>query len=560
MANNKQGGRQPLSRTEREAQEARAEKRDKIILIVFAVIAIVGILGTVIFVIISNIMKNQTYADLDYTTDVSGYLYISPEDYKNFDVEVSLDKPGELQLRNEIIKALYSNRAKEPTYKNNQKNQTVEVGHDVNLYYVGYTFDDDGNKAYFSGGSNLSDKAVSLGIGSGKMITGFELALVGKNSADYSALRVRSVKGGNPAVGEGDIVCITYTGIFYDGSKNGKNLTATINLSDPNVEEIWGKELIEGIVGTDVGETVKTTDENGKEKTATFYHNRTDKEGVVETDTYTDIVINKAYEVSEGETLTIDVSFPKNYGESTLAGKAVKFDIYIMTSMVYEAPEYNEEFVTKTLGFSPEDLSEYEGEGVLDKYESKLMADLEEAYDEQVLGIVEAKMWEHYVKVAKFKTLPEGEVLDFYNNSLYEIENYYNSYGTSSYGSIDSFANAYLNLSGSSDWRAYLRQQAENQVKQMLVFYYVTQQENFVPTEEEFKTEYDKTYNEMFESYLESKNFSREDYKTEELYQSALEGHKKTFNAYYGEDYFKETIYYRFGLEKIKGFANIIEK
>ncbi len=560
MANNKQGGRQPLSRPEREAQEARAEKRDKIILIVFAVIAIVGILGTVIFVIISNIMKNQTYADLDYTTDVSGYLYISPEDYKNFDVEVSLDKPGELQLRNEIIKALYSNRAKEPTYKNNQKNQTVEVGHDVNLYYVGYTFDDDGNKAYFSGGSNLSDKAVSLGIGSGKMITGFELALVGKNSADYSALRVRSVKGGNPAVGEGDIVCITYTGIFYDGSKNGKNLTATINLSDPNVEEIWGKELIEGIVGTDVGETVKTTDENGKEKTATFYHNRTDKEGVVETDTYTDIVINKAYEVSEGETLTIDVSFPKNYGESTLAGKAVKFDIYIMTSMVYEAPEYNEEFVTKTLGLSPEDLSEYEGEGVLDKYESKLMADLEEAYDEQVLGIVEAKMWEHYVKAAKFKTLPEGEVLDFYNNSLYEIENYYNSYGTSSYGSIDSFANAYLNLSGSSDWRAYLRQQAENQVKQMLVFYYVTQQENFVPTEEEFKTEYDKTYNEMFESYLESKNFSREDYKTEELYQSALEGHKKTFNAYYGEDYFKETIYYRFGLEKIKGFANIIEK
>lgn len=559
MANNNKGG-QPTTRLEREAQEARAVKRDKIILIAFAIVALVAIVGTVIGVIVANIMNEQSFADIDYTTDVSKYLYISPNDYKNFDVEASLDKPDELQLRNEILKALYSNRAKDPTYKYNQKNQTVKPGHDVNLYYVGYTLDDDGNKVYFDGGCNLADSAVSLGIGSGKMIVGFELALLGKNSADYSALRVRSENGGNATVSEGDIVCITYTGIFFDSTKNGKNLTATINLSDPNVEEIWGKDLIEGIIGTDVGKTVVTVDENGKEKNATFYHNRTDKEGVIETDTFTDIVVNKAYEVSEGETLTIDVSFPKNYSSTTLAGKAVKFDIYIMTSMVYEAPEYNEEFVTKTLGLSEEDLSEYEGDTILEKYESKLMAGLEATYDQQLLSLIEAKMWEHYIKVAKFKTLPEGEVLDIYNSGIYEIQSYYDSYGYSSYGTLDSFATTYLSLDSGSDWRAYIRQQAENQVKQMLVFYYVTQQENFVPTEEEYKVEYEKTYNEMFDSYLASKEFSRDDYDTEEKYQSALEGHKKTFAAYYGDDYFRETVYYRFGLERIKNFANIIEK
>lgn len=559
MANNNKGG-QPTTRIEREAQEARVAKRDRIILIVFAVVALVAIIGAIVGAIVVDIMNKQSFADIDYTTDVSKYLYISPDDYKNFDVEVSLDKPNELQLKNEIIKALYSNRAKDPTYKNNQKNQTVEVGHDVNLYYVGYTFDDDGNKAYFSGGSNLSDKVVSLGIGSGKMITGFELALIGKNSADYSALRVRSVKGGNPAVGEGDIVCITYTGIFFDSTKNGKNLTATINLSDPNVEEIWGKDLIEGIIGTEVGGTVVTVDEDGKEKNATFYNNRTDKEGVIETDTYTDIVVNKAYEVSEGETLTIDVSFPKNYSSTDLAGKAVKFDIYIMTSMVYEAPEYNEEFVTKTLGLSEDDLKDYEGDTILEKYESKLMADLEAAYDQQLLSLIEAKMWEHYVKVAKFKSLPEGEVLDIYNSGIYEIQSYFDSYGYSSYGTLDSFAATYLGLESGSDWRAYIRQQAENQVKQMLVFYYVTQKEGFVPTEDEYKVEYEKIYNEMFDSYLASKNFNRDDYDTEEEYQRTLDGHKKTFAAYYGDDYFRETVYYRFGLAKIKDFANIIEK
>ncbi|MBQ9084831.1 MAG: hypothetical protein IJY24_04160 [Clostridia bacterium] len=551
---------QPMTRAEREAQEAKTLKRDKIILIVFAIVALVGIVGTIIFVCVSEMLKNKSYADLDYTTDVSGYLSIAPEDYKSFDVKLNLDKPGEMQVRQEIIKALYANRDKDPVYKDNQKNVVVKVGHDVNIYYVGYTLDDSGNKNYFNGGSNLADKVTALGIGSGKMITGFELALIDKNPLDYQSIRVRSVKGGNPIVDEGDIVCISYTGIFFDNSKSGKNLTATINLSDPNVKEIWGEELIEGLIGASVGETVKTVDADGNEKTASFYHNRTDKEGVVETDTYTDVVINKAFDVSDGEPLTIDVSFPKNYGESTLAGKPVKFDIYIMTSMVYNAPEYNDEFVTKTLGISEEELAEYEGETVLQKYESKLLFDLNKTYDDDVLNLVQSAMWEHYIKVAKFKSLPEGEVLDFYNSSLSEIEGYYSSYGQSSYGSLDSFATTYLNLDSKADWRAYLRQQAEYQVKQMLVFYYVTQREGFVPTEEEFKVEYRKLYDEAFERYLESKEFSRDDYKTEELYQNALEGHKKTFDAYYGEEYFKENVYFKFGLERIKAFANLIEQ
>ena len=557
---NKNKGTQPTTRIEREAHEARVAKRDKIILIVFAIVALVAIVGTIVGVIVANIMNEQSFTDIDFTTDVSGFLYISPQDYKSFDVEVSLDKPDELQLKNEILKALYSNRAKDPTYQYNQKNQTVKPGHDVNLYYVGYTLDGEGNKVYFDGGCNLADSAVTLGIGSGKMITGFELALLDKNSADYSAIRVRSANGGNTTISSSDIVCITYTGIFFDSTKNGKNLTAIINLNDPNVEEIWGKELIDGLARAEVGETLVIKDDDGKEKNATFYNNRTDKEGVIETDAYTDVVINKAYEVSEGEALTIDVSFPKNYSSTDLAGKAVKFDIYIMTSMVYEAPEYNEDFVTKTLGLTEDDLADYEGDTILEKYESKLMADLQATYDSQVLSLIEAKMWEHYVKVAKFKNLPEGEVLDIYNSGIYEIESYYESYGYSAYGTVDSFACTYLGLSSGSDWRAYIRQQAEYQVKQMLVFYYVTQQENFIPTEEEYKTEYEKTYNEMFDSYLASKEFKREDYDSEEKYQSALEGHKKTFAAYYGEDYFRETVYYRFGLERIKDFANIIEK
>ena len=174
---------------------------------------------------------------------------------------------------------------------------------------------------------------------------------------------------------------------------------------------------------------------------------------------------------------------------------------------------------------------------------------------DSVLGLICTKFI-----CSQYKNLPEGEVLDIYNSGIYEIESYYESYGYSAYGTVDSFACTYLGLSSGSDWRAYIRQQAEYQVKQMLVFYYVTQQENFIPTEEEYKTEYEKTYNEMFDSYLASKEFKREDYDSEEKYQSALEGHKKTFAAYYGADYFRETVYYRFGLERIKDFANIIEK
>ena len=73
-------------------------------------------------------------------------------------------------------------------------------------------------------------------------------------------------------------------------------------------------------------------------------------------DTFEDQLVGK----NVGDDVEVNVTFPENYGQASLAGKPAKFEVEIKDIKVKERPELNDEFVQDTTEF--ENLNEYKNE------------------------------------------------------------------------------------------------------------------------------------------------------------------------------------------------------
>ena len=338
----------------------------------------------------------------------------------------------------------------------------------------------------------------------------------------------------------GDLIQLTYSAYNFDGTVVQAQ-SKVIDLSDEKLDEIYGtgfRAYFEA--GVPVG--IKAVNSAGK---ADFF-NTDVKDGK---NSYFDITVQYVYEVGD-DPLTVEAYFPIDYQSEDLRGVTAYFDVYIQSVQVYDAPEYNEEFITETLGLSAEDLAEYEGETLVEKHTAKLRAELEEAYEKSVRSATVSTLWDIYLSKASFGTLPENEVRDFYDTYYDDVSTNY-AYYSSSYDSIDAFAREYLGLSSNADWKAKLTEFAEDAVKQKLVFYYIIREEGFVMTEEAYPAIRQRIYDDLFESYLESVNFSRDNYEKEEDYEKMLATHKSSFETKYDEEYYRETALYEYAFDRL---------
>ena len=512
----------------------------KIFLVILAAIALIGILTAIGFGIAGNIAAKP----IDYYNvklkKLERYIEISPEDYKSFDVIINLDPVTDLAVENEILKLRYSYR--EATDGKNKVGQVVKAGDTANIYYYGYTLDENGEKVPFSGNSNFSTSITSLGIGSGNMILGFELGLVDVNPADYRTMTKRT-----EGIIDGDnIITVTYDFVSFDGAIE-KGVSATIDLST-DVNAKYGDGFKEYLVGKEIGKTY--TDEP-------LLIDRVGTDGVTRSDTYSNVKIANSIDFSEGETLTIDVTFPRPYKTSDLEGKSVKFDVYVITSVSYNTPEFNDEFITETLKVKAEDLAEYEGETLTEKYTAKIRAELQKTYEDNFNAAIEEALWNHYHKVVNVKKLPKGEVNTFYSNYENEINSYYTQY-QSYYTSFDQAARDYLQIGSTADWRAALTERAEESVTEKLIFYYIARTENLLPSDEEKAAGYEDMFQEMLDAYLEQNKVNRDDFETEEKYNEEVEKYKSLILANYGEDYIMESVVFEHVMKTLRSYANII--
>lgn len=522
----------------------------RIFLIVFASLALLGIIAALVVGIVSYANSRM----VDYDKDNLGkYIKIDKSLYSSYDVLINLDRISldennaeayaytQMMVEQEIIKLQYKYR--EATNGKNDVDQTIKVGDVANIFYYGYTLDADGNKVPFTGGSNFGSSISELGIGSGQMIPGFELALIGKNSANYSKLTKKT----SGVVEDGNLVYITYTVTTYDGGAE-KDATMVVDLSE-DVDAKYGKGFKEFLLGATVGKKIVKNDQS-------FVVVDKVVNGVTRSDTYEDVTVNSIVEFSEGEPLTIDVTFPKSYNAKELAGKAVKFDIYIMTSVNYNTPAFDDTFVTEKLKLTADDLADYEGESLAEKYRAKVAADLYDKYEAEENAVIEDTFWNHVIDNMKVKKLPKAEVESFYRSGYNDVVAYYSNY-QSYYKSFDEAARAYLGLATGESWEDALRANAERAVKEKLAFYYIARAEDLKPEGEAFEATYDRIYNDILDSYLTQYEVSRENFDTDEEYEEKVQYYRDMIDTQYGEAYFNEAAYFEYVMDIIRSNAKI---
>ncbi len=549
----------PRTRREIEAEwEARRKKQAKIIKIVAIVLIAVVIAGIIAMAIYSAIMGHEIDYDND---DISRYVYISEEDYKNIALSVKLDPVDDLAIDDALIKILYNFRTFDPDYEGKtmtslRAGDVLGVGDDTSLFYLGYMKNDDGSISYFNGGSNIHQYTGSLndvgdpckigytssGSGKGEMIPGFALGLIGKNPSDYSKLTIIKDR----AVAPGDLISFTYFPFEDDvaDADSTTPITITVHIGSEECEKLFGEGFTDFIIGREIGEIKETFTKNVDGK-KTYY---------------TKMKVNAIYDKGDNP-LTVTARFPINYASEELAGKVVYFDLYVREMTLYDVPTVNEDFIKERIGMTLEQLNEYAEDTsttIYDKFRDYVRSEVVAANKLIIDEAVEEKMWEVYLEKAEKRWIPEREVLAYYEDYVSEIEaGYATSEQNNGTGDIDGYALTYLGLEAGDDWREHLRNTAIRAVTEKLVFYYVLKREGFTPSSEEYEKIYNDIIDEVLGEYLLKVSCNREDFASDAEYEAKLAEHRQTVINLQGEQYYHENAIYLYALEKMLDMADV---
>lgn len=175
-----------------------------------------------------------------------------------------------------------------------------------------------------------------------------------------------------------------------------------------------------------------------------------------------------------GENFDVNVTFPADYQEATLAGKEATFKCLIHEIKEEELPEFNEDFV--------KDVSEFD---TVEDYKAdtkkKLEADANKAadakLDEALMDMLVEKL-EGEIPECMYENEVENQISDYENRLRYQglkLEDFMKYTGQT----IDTL-------------KTQFRPQAEKQVKTRLALEYVVATESIVPTADEVEEEYKK--------------------------------------------------------------------
>ena len=545
-------------------KEKLTKKQIKILIsvLLIAVIISAAIITTVILV------KNFNNPDL-LTSDLSRYISISPEDYKGFDLNIPLDEYSESGVDRQINILLTNYKTLDKYYDGRYySDRALTLGDRVLIYYRGYSVDSSGKRTDIDGASNFGSSATYLEVGTGKIIKlnddgseslegyfipGFGEGLVGLIPDNYSkfieapAENADNENRNRYRIMAGDIIYLTYT---VDG-KTVEN--EKIDLSRTDLDAVYGEGFAELFIGKNnngtlegfkvVGETVKsfTTKKSGSDKNVV----------------YSNLVVSYAIRGGDENAYTIDVKFPASYNDKSLRGTEAHFDIYVMNSVIYEVPDYNDAFVTEKLSVKAEDLASYAGDTLAEKYRAKVSEEHRKSVEESNEDLLISAMWSHLMEKVVVDSLPSGVVDPYYNGYINDINEMYKAYKNAGYSvTLDEIAISYLNnyygagLASDGDWDEYVEALAERDATQKILFYYIIREEKLLPTDKEYNEAYSYVYGEIWKEYKSSHESELLNLESDAYDKKLKELERKMLNEY-GEEYFQEQTYYYYGARKM---------
>ena len=319
-------------------------------LICAAVILVTVVVSSIFY--IGNEVKNSK-REFDYTKETLTD-YITLGDYENLTVTPEYSKIRDVDVKSEILNLVAGEKnyssAENASYNTATK---ITVGDVVNLYYRGYVLDENNERNYMDGMTNLINstyatmKAYSLPIGADTFIPGFSLALDGKTVGDYPVMN--AVRGGN--VDNTMIAFVTYTRYpvttnQYSGVETqGTVETATAALVDltlgkDKIDATFGAGFYEMLVGNGVAVGEKDHIAAAKADGENVITNTTKGLRAVTAEgvdyKYTKIAVEYTMAANYYENYQpIEVEFPENYSSKDLAGKTAYFQIIIESVKEY---------------------------------------------------------------------------------------------------------------------------------------------------------------------------------------------------------------------------------
>ncbi len=505
-------------------------------------------------------LASCTSKPVNYVSDdLSKYVTIDASAYKHFAVSLNTTEVTDEDVQNEIYKLLAKHKETTDPDGNTPSNKidvTIGVGDLASIFYRGYILEEDGTKNYFDGGSNFCQTIYDLEIGSGAFISGFESGLIGANRKNYAELQMldSSVTGEAAVVKATDYVKISYSVELYnatpdeDGNIPAKtNQTAYINLADPDLDETWGAGFKAYFLDTERKVNVKF---GTKEEPLTVAAPGAPENATNKNNKYYDIRVTNLFRFDEPTEdkpiLEVEATFPVNYASKDLAGKEATFEVYVKSVQDYNVPEFNDEFITDKLEVTAEDLANYEGETLAEKYEKKLKEELEGSSEDDKKAAIESAFWSDIEKNAKYNEKKLEKEVEYLYNAHYaaiqtkagssDVSNTATSYISSTFGASAT----------TKTWEDVLKTQCENVVKQKLAFYYVIRELNYVPAD---VTAYwnENIRADLVEQYLTSSDVET----TDEDYAEKKAEAEKYIDSLYGSTYKKEQTYLAYGIDKI---------
>ncbi len=488
---------------------------------------------------LTSCKKTPVVYRYDYLAeDLSQYIELADSDYKGYDLTVKMTEVTDAVVEEWILYTLTEHKLEEA--KNPGKTAPLTAGDVLEAWYRPYIIDENGREIELNVGSGvLGASGVTDGkitIGGGTLPIGIESSLIGVIIADYPTMESVALKAGD-LISESDVLYISYSLLSPEGKKSYTNVR--IDLTRTDLDDEFGSGFRDALLGTAITEDGKLASFTAVGKDGRYVY-----ENVRVTDAYP----------KDAKHITLKATLPHGYSNYDLACGEVYYDIFPEYFTAYDVPELNAEFIRDTLKISDEELAKHEGADAVEKYRAYMRAELIRQNEEELRAIQEEAMWYHYNDVAEVKSYPEDAVLAIYDKNLEELELVWESY-KDSYPDFDDFARAYLSLTADSDWRAKLRDDAEAEVKEKLIFYYIVRKENLLPAEEKYKELFDSIFDEFVVYYMDGK--TAEDYDSTEAYEKARADAEVAVLDFYGEDFFAHQAYYEYAIDAILDFAKV---
>lgn len=177
-----------------------------------------------------------------------------------------------------------------------------------------------------------------------------------------------------------------------------------------------------------------------------------------------------------GETFTIDVTFPEDYGKENLNGKDAQFKICIVSAVHKVAPEYNDAFVASNTDCQ-----------TVEEYEASVRADLEEQNAKNINSYNESNVTTTVIENSVILEYPEKEMEDMLNKTMENVKTEANAYGYT----IPDYISARYGVDSEETFKSYLQESIKDFMSEKIVICAVAKAESIKVSDDEI-AEYKK--------------------------------------------------------------------